>query len=60
MAGGLIINAGTGREWSINELAYIIGGPVEYLPHHHPQAEIQHYLPGLMGWLRDYWDGKPK
>ena len=57
MAGGLIINAGTGREWSINELAYIIGGPVEYLPHHHPQAEIQHLFARtdgmakrLLGW----------
>lgn len=41
---GEIINAGTGRDISINELALLIcgdGGKIEHVPHPHPQAEIR-------------------
>lgn len=40
---GEIINAGTGREISINDLALLIVGNkdrIEYVKHHHPQSEI--------------------
>ncbi len=40
---GLVLNAGTGRDVSINELALMITGnesAVQHVPHHHPQAEI--------------------
>lgn len=40
---GQIINAGTGRDISITELALLICRDkkrVRYLPHHHPQSEI--------------------
>lgn len=41
---GEIINAGTGNEISINELASLIasdGSTIEHVPHHHPQSEVQ-------------------
>lgn len=41
---GQIINAGTGKDISINELAAAICGDrgrVRHVPHHHPEAEIQ-------------------
>jgi UDP-glucose 4-epimerase len=41
---GETINAGTGRDISINELAFEISGDegmIEHVKHHHPQAEIQ-------------------
>lgn len=40
---GEIINAGTGKDISINELAMLIVGDknrVKHIPHHHPQSEI--------------------
>ena len=40
---GQVINAGTGKDISINELALLIcqdKKKVSYLPHHHPQSEI--------------------
>ncbi len=42
-AEGRILNAGTGHDVSINELARLCagsGGHVEHVPHDHPQAEI--------------------
>lgn len=41
---GEVLNAGTGVEVSINDLAKRMAGdrvPVEHVPHHHPQSEIQ-------------------
>jgi len=41
---GEVINAGTGRDISINDLAELIasdGTPIEHVEHHHPQSEIQ-------------------
>jgi nucleoside-diphosphate-sugar epimerase len=41
---GEVINAGTGRDISINELAELIvsdGTPIEHVEHHHPQSEVQ-------------------
>lgn len=40
---GQVINAGTGKDISINELALLICKDkrrIKYLPHHHPQSEI--------------------
>ena len=40
---GMLLNAGTGRDVSINELAGIVGGPdaeIQHVAHPHPQAEI--------------------
>jgi UDP-glucose 4-epimerase len=40
---GQVINAGTGKDCSINELALLIckdKRKINYLPHHHPQSEI--------------------
>ena len=40
---GEIINAGTGKDISINDLALMIVGDknrIEYIKHHHPQSEI--------------------
>jgi len=40
---GEIINAGTGRDISINDLAKLIvkdNGQINHIPHHHPQSEI--------------------
>jgi len=41
---GEVINAGTGKDISINDLALMIckdKNQIEHVPHHHPQAEIQ-------------------
>ncbi|KAA9410361.1 SDR family NAD(P)-dependent oxidoreductase [Haloarcula hispanica] len=41
---GEVINAGTGHDISINELAELIasdGTPIEHVEHHHPQSEVQ-------------------
>lgn len=41
---GEIINAGTGKDISVNELAKLISGgkaEIKHVPHHHPQAEIK-------------------
>jgi len=43
-ANGRIINAGTARDISINELALLISGNkdmIMHIPHIHPQSEIQ-------------------
>lgn len=56
---GHIINAGLGRDISINDLAIQItggGGEIEHVNHIHPQSEIQKLLcnfekaKGLLGW----------
>jgi len=44
---GQIINAGTGKDITINDLAVLIGrdnSPIEHVPHIHPQSEIQKLL----------------
>ena len=44
---GQIINAGTGRDISINDLASLIckdQGRIEHTEHHHPQSEVQKLL----------------
>jgi UDP-glucose 4-epimerase len=41
---GEVLNAGTGRDVSVNELAALVAGedtPVEHVEHHHPQSEIE-------------------
>ena len=46
-AEGQVINAGTGRDISINELAEAIVSPnneIQHVPHDHPQAEIPRLL----------------
>lgn len=46
-ANGHIINAGTGRDISINELALLISGnpsTIQHVQHIHPQSEIQKLL----------------
>ena len=43
-ANGQIINAGSGKDISINELAFLIckdRNRIKHIPHHHPQAEIE-------------------
>lgn len=56
---GEIINAGTGRDISINELALLIASDreqVKHVPHIHPQSEIQKLLcdyskaKAILGW----------
>lgn len=56
---GEVINAGTGEDISINELAELIaseGTDIEHVEHHHPQSEVEKLLcdPGkasdLLGW----------
>lgn len=56
---GEVVNAGTGSDVSINELAELIasdGTAIEHVEHHHPQSEVQKLLcdPGkaneLLGW----------
>ncbi len=56
---GEILNAGTGRDVTINQLAEIISGgrvPIEHVPHIHPQSEIPKLLCNykkardLLGW----------
>jgi UDP-glucose 4-epimerase len=42
-ATGHIINAGLGKDITINELAYLIckdNNKIKHIPHHHPQSEI--------------------
>ncbi len=46
---GQILNAGTGKEISINDLAILIYGEnnkdkIKYVKHHHPQSDIQRLL----------------
>ncbi|WP_150271186.1 NAD-dependent epimerase/dehydratase family protein [Paenibacillus tepidiphilus] len=44
---GEIVNAGTGKDISINHLAELISGgqaPIHHIPHIHPQSEIQKLL----------------
>ncbi len=44
---GEIINAGTGKDISINDLAILIVGDknrIEHIPHHHPQSEIKRLI----------------
>lgn len=41
---GEVINAGTGRDVSINDLAALVATddtPIEHVEHHHPQSEVQ-------------------
>lgn len=41
---GEVLNAGTGEDVSINELAELVASedtPIEHVEHHHPQSEIQ-------------------
>lgn len=56
---GEVINAGTGRDISINELAELIatqGTEITHVEHHHPQSEVQKLLcdptkaSELLGW----------
>jgi len=56
---GEIVNAGLGRDISINELALLISGDenkIQHVPHIHPQSEIQKLLcnpqkaKDLLGW----------
>jgi len=58
-AEGHVLNAGTGRDVSVNELATLCcsgGNRVEHVPHDHPQAEIMRLLADatkaktLLGW----------
>jgi nucleoside-diphosphate-sugar epimerase len=58
-ADGQIVNAGLGRDISINDLALLIAGDrsrIEHVPHIHPQSEIQKLLCNyskakrLLGW----------
>ena len=58
-ANGQLLNAGLGRDVSINELAYLICKDkkrIKHIPHIHPQSEIQKLLcnyekaRGLLGW----------
>ncbi len=53
---GEIINAGTGREISINRLAKMISNNIQYTKHPHPQSEIMRLVcdstkaRNLLGW----------
>jgi len=56
---GEVLNAGTGRDVSINDLAALVaseGTPVEHVEHHHPQSEVQRLrcapskAESLLGW----------
>jgi UDP-glucose 4-epimerase len=56
---GQIINAGSGKDISINDLAFLIckeEGMIKHVPHHHPQSEIQKLVcdnskaKRLLGW----------
>ncbi|MFQ5716147.1 MAG: dTDP-glucose 4,6-dehydratase [Nitrospinales bacterium] len=58
-AEGHVINAGLGKDISIKNLAKLIGGDtgkIRFVPHHHPQSEIQRLLcdsskaRSLLGW----------
>jgi UDP-glucose 4-epimerase len=44
---GQTINAGTGRDISVNDLALLVcqdKAMIEHVPHHHPQSEVQKLL----------------
>jgi nucleoside-diphosphate-sugar epimerase len=56
---GEVINAGTGSDISINDLAELIasrGTEIKHVEHHHPQSEVQKLLGSyqkaneLLGW----------
>ncbi|AUV81809.1 NAD-dependent dehydratase [Salinigranum rubrum] len=56
---GEVINAGTGRDISINDLARVVASPgteIRNVEHHHPQSEVQKLLcdptkaEELLGW----------
>ena len=32
LEGGTVINIGTGKDWTVNQIAKFIGGPIKYLP----------------------------
>ncbi|MEN6325478.1 MAG: SDR family NAD(P)-dependent oxidoreductase [Syntrophomonas sp.] len=58
-ADGQVLNAGLGRDISVNDLAALIcdePGRIKHVPHIHPQSEIQKLLcnyekaQGLLGW----------
>lgn len=62
-AEGHVINAGTGRDISINDLAKAVvsdGNTIEHIPHDHPQAEIPRLLCNpnkaekILGWKPNY------
>ncbi|MEK6982295.1 MAG: SDR family NAD(P)-dependent oxidoreductase [Candidatus Micrarchaeota archaeon] len=57
---GQTINAGTGKDISVNELAALVcpdKNRIKHIPHHHPQAEIPKLLcdsskaKNLLGWV---------
>lgn len=56
-ADGHILNAGTGSDISIAELAALIGEQVRYVPHPHPQSETSQVVVDssrarqLLGWM---------
>jgi nucleoside-diphosphate-sugar epimerase len=59
---GEVINAGTGSDISINDLAELIatkGTDIKHVEHHHPQSEVQKLLCNpqkaeeLLGWEPD-------
>jgi nucleoside-diphosphate-sugar epimerase len=60
---GEVLNAGTGRDVSVNELAEIIVSEdtaIEHVEHHHPQSEIEKLLcdpskaERVLGWTPEY------
>ncbi|KAB7519454.1 dTDP-glucose 4,6-dehydratase [Halosegnis rubeus] len=60
---GEVLNAGTGRDVSINELAQLIaseGTDIEHVEHHHPQSEVPKLLcdpskaSEVLGWEPEY------
>lgn len=60
---GEVLNAGTGTDVSVNELAETIaseGTDIEHVEHHHPQSEIPKLLcdpskaRGVLGWEPEY------
>jgi len=59
---GEILNAGAGRDVTINQLAEMISGgtvPVEHVPHIHPQSEIPKLLCNYKK-ARDFLEWRPK
>ncbi|MBY0600230.1 dTDP-glucose 4,6-dehydratase [Bacillus bingmayongensis] len=61
-ANGHIINAGTGRDIPINELALLISGnpsTIQHVQHIHPQSEIQKLLCNYLK-AKDLLNWKPK
>jgi UDP-glucose 4-epimerase len=60
---GEVLNAGTGTDYSVNELAEIIaseGTEIEHVEHHHPQSEIPKLLcdpskaEEVLGWTPEH------